>query len=399
MQNPIIAIYTRSGYPSNNVQQFIPNYAKTNVNILILSGPNGNNGGIVYNNPPYTMFNSQGQYVGDEAWPASLAQLIAETNIKPSGIFFSLSNSAISTLAAMSVSALANIMTWLKANGISGIDMDCESWGQPGGLEPMDPACQAVTLAAIAAGLALTAAPYNRLSGWQSWCAFVSQNNGSVSWLNVQCYAGGASNDPVAEWFRQFTPPIPVVAGFEASPGTDAGALTPTQAQAKLATWQAETPNNSLAGAFTWDFGIITSGTYTVSEFALAMYAGLTGLQNNVIVTACDNEAIILAYQGSASYELARINSGCNNAVSVTLNITSGANRGSVLFNGVSTALNSTATVCIPSGDYTLLVVGINWGEPAQFTVGVNGVNSSYGPIISAPTEVIWTPEGTTVTV
>lgn len=85
-QNPIIAVHTRSGYPSSNVQQGIPDYANTNVNTLILSGPNGSNGGIVYNKPPYTMFNEQGQYVGDASWPASLAQLIAATNISPSGI-------------------------------------------------------------------------------------------------------------------------------------------------------------------------------------------------------------------------------------------------------------------------------------------------------------------------
>lgn len=72
-QNPIIAVYTRSAYPSSKVQSSVPNYANTNVNTLLVAGPNGHNGGIVYNNPPFSMFDSQGQYVGDASWPASLA--------------------------------------------------------------------------------------------------------------------------------------------------------------------------------------------------------------------------------------------------------------------------------------------------------------------------------------
>ncbi len=286
LQPPIIAVYTRSGYPSANVLASIPSYAGTDVNVLILSGPNGADGAIVYNDPPATMFDAQGQYVGDPDWPASLAGLIARSNISPDGIFFSLSNSAISTLAAMSPSALAQVMTWLKTNGITGIDMDCENWNQPGGLSPMDPACQTVTLAAIAAGLALTAAPYNRLDGWQHWCAFVRQHQGTLAWLNVQCYAGGYGNDPVSGWYTQFDPSVPIVAGFEASPGTDAGALTPEQARRQLAAWQAETPVKALSGAFVWEYSIITSGTYTVGEFAHAMRTGLTFLLSDEGTTA-----------------------------------------------------------------------------------------------------------------
>ena len=276
LQTPIVAVYTRSGYPSSNVTKFTPNFVGTKVNTLILSGPNGANGVIVYNDPPVVLFNSQGLYVGDSEWPASLAQLISQTNIGASGIFFSLGNSAISTLGAMSSSGLASVMTWLKTSGIAGIDMDCENWGQPGGLNPMDPPCQKVTLAAIAAGLALTAAPYKQQGDWQNWCTFVTQNGGNVSWLNVQCYAGGVDNDPVQDWYTQFDPPVPVVAGFEAAPGTDPGALNPSDAQKRLATWQSETPQGSLSGAFVWDFGIINSGTYRVEDFADAIYDGLT---------------------------------------------------------------------------------------------------------------------------
>lgn len=274
--NPIVAVYSRSGYPSGNIKLYTSNYAGTAVNILIVASVNGYKGGIVYNDPPNYMFDSSGQYVGDQNWPNSLRQLMSATNI--AGIYFSLSNSGISTLAAMSAPALASVMQWLKANGIAGIDMDCEYWGQEGGLKPMDPACQTVTTAAIGAGLGLTAAPYNRQNEWGLWCSFVTQNGGSVSWLNIQCYAGGVDNgnDPV-QWFNYFSPSVPVAGGFEAKPGSDKGALTPSQAKLQVAAWQAEPPPNCLAGAFVWEFGIIISGSYTVADYATAMYAGLTG--------------------------------------------------------------------------------------------------------------------------
>lgn len=399
VQNPIVAVYTRSGYPASDVKQSVANYANTNVNTIILSGPNGLNGGIVYNDPPYTMFNAQGQYVGDPKWPDSLQTLIAQTNIAANGVYFSLSNSAISALAAMAAADLAQVMTWLKANGITGIDMDCENWGQSGGLNPMDPACQTVTLAAIQAGLALTAAPYNAQSGWQSWCSFVPQNGGVVSWLNLQCYAGGYGNDPVT-WSALFQPAVPIVAGFEASPGPDGGALTPAQAQAQLASWQAETPPNTVAGAFVWEYSIIESGAYTVSDYALAMYAGLTGQQNTVTVTACDNELIIIAFQSNASYELARIESGFSNPVSVTLNIAAGEYKEPVRLSGLAGALDVTTTVVLPSGDYQLMLSGINWaGGATQFSTIVNGVALDLPFNDTAPMGMVWTPALQPITV
>lgn len=276
MTDKIIAVYTRQGYPSGLVNQYSPNFANTNVNTLILSGPNGDNGEIVYNNRPYIIFNQSGTYVGDLQWPASLSSLKANTNI--TSIYFSLGNSAIRTLAGLSSASLANFMSWLKVNEITGIDIDAENWGQPGGLNPTDVPVLTVTLAAINAGLALTAAPYNQLAGWQQWQTFVLTNNGSISWFNVQCYAGGSANDPVQGWFTQFNPSVPIVAGFEAiNSGTDSGQYSPSEAQTLLQGWQNETPKNSLSGAFVWDFGFIISGTYSVSAYADAIKTGLQG--------------------------------------------------------------------------------------------------------------------------
>jgi hypothetical protein len=275
---PIIAIYTRNGYPSSQVNCSIDKYRYTPVNSIILSGPNGHEGGIVYNDPQNHMFDSNGKYVGDSNWVKSLQDLIANTNIQLNQIYISLSNSAISTLAAMTPVALDKVMTFLKTNGIAGIDMDCENWGQPGGLDPMACPCQIVTLATTKAGLALTAAPYRSESKWQDWCSFVTNNKGSLSWLNIQCYDGGFRNNPV-QWFTSFKPPVPVLAGFEAIPGTDKGALKPEEIKMQLESWQAELPTKCLTGAFIWDYGIIVSGKYTVNDYALAIFNGLTKQQ------------------------------------------------------------------------------------------------------------------------
>jgi hypothetical protein len=96
-------------------------------------------------------------------------------------------------------------------------------------------------------------------------------------------------------------------------------------------------------------------------------------MPNVINVTACDNELIILAYQESASYELCRILSGNFNTVAVTLNIQEGQYVDYPTINGVNNPINETKSVTIPAGEYQLLLLGIDWGGPAAFTVNVNG--------------------------
>jgi L-asparaginase len=107
-----------------------------------------------------------------------------------------------------------------------------------------------------------------------------------------------------------------------------------------------------------------------------------TQLANVINVTACDNELIIMTYQENASYELCRILSGNNNTVNVQLNIQEGPYQGSLTFNGVTTPLNvpNPITVTVPAGEYQLLLLGINWGGPTQFTVNVNGKQYALPP-------------------
>ena len=100
-------------------------------------------------------------------------------------------------------------------------------------------------------------------------------------------------------------------------------------------------------------------------------------MANTITVTACDNELVILAYNWDNSYELCRILSGNNQAVNVTLNIQPGTYDGTVVLNGVNQPLNVTLAPTIPTSDptkpYSILMLGVDWGGPAQFTTSVDG--------------------------
>jgi hypothetical protein len=92
-----------------------------------------------------------------------------------------------------------------------------------------------------------------------------------------------------------------------------------------------------------------------------------------VTVSACDNELYILAIQGSlsaggwGSTELLHIMSGNNDPVSYTFNLES----------------------VLPTGSYTLLLIGIDWGGVWNFSVQIGGTTyAQSGP--SSGVSVPW---------
>ena len=98
-------------------------------------------------------------------------------------------------------------------------------------------------------------------------------------------------------------------------------------------------------------------------------------MANSIHVTACDNELIIIAYQGTVSYEIGRILSGNNNQVDVTFSITNGPFMGSMTFSNVYTPIGAKVNTCLPAGNYSLLLLGVNWGLTTNFKVNVNGTD------------------------
>jgi hypothetical protein len=90
-------------------------------------------------------------------------------------------------------------------------------------------------------------------------------------------------------------------------------------------------------------------------------------------VTATDNELYILASTPAGSSEICHIKSGFNNPVEYVV----------------------VPQSILPPGAYTLILVGINWGGPQQFTVVLTtgGTNTTItsGPPTNAPAGANWT--------
>lgn len=120
-------------------------------------------------------------------------------------------------------------------------------------------------------------------------------------------------------------------------------------------------------------------------------------MSNTIQVSACDNELIILAYQEGVSYEIGRILSGNGQAVNVSLDLLAGDYVGGSLFNGINVPLDASITTYIPSGSYSLLFLGINWGGPSSFTVSVGG--TAVGGTVGQGLGLTWNPGPIAITV
>ena len=96
---------------------------------------------------------------------------------------------------------------------------------------------------------------------------------------------------------------------------------------------------------------------------------------NTITITGCDNEIIILAYQNDSSIELCRVFSGFQFPVNVQITIAEGTFGETAVLNGLSGPLNKTLTINLPKGDYSLLLLGVNWGGGQQYAINVNGQN------------------------
>lgn len=98
-------------------------------------------------------------------------------------------------------------------------------------------------------------------------------------------------------------------------------------------------------------------------------------MSNTINITACDNQLVLFAVTGSASYEICNIQSGNYNTVLVDINLQAGDYAGPVDANGVNSAIDlPNQSVSLPAGTYTLLYSGINWGGPYNFKFTFGGV-------------------------
>lgn len=102
-------------------------------------------------------------------------------------------------------------------------------------------------------------------------------------------------------------------------------------------------------------------------------------MTDSIHIDSCDNEMIFIAYNSKVSYQIARVISGYNNSVGVTIDLNPGIYQGSFPINGLSGAISGQYELTLPKGKYKLQALGINWGGPSAYKFSFNGNSYSGG--------------------
>lgn len=283
--SPRIALYIGNElYPANNIipQATINTLQTSQLTSPILSLLNNDtsNDTLVYNDGINPMFNNSGDYIGPSEWPATIKAL---RNNAIREVYMSFSTNGTDWMAELlnsNQSAAINILTYLKTTmRLDGIDLDYE--GDTSSASNMYP----VAAAAASVGLKITAAPYQSLGDWQAWVNFVHSAGGTVSWLNLQCYAGGKSNNP-GDWNIIG---VPVVAGSCKSCAYPQTTCSPLDMQNLFTLWRTGTggvpqtcwngtPNKGpqpIGGGFIWAYSSIAGSQFLPYMNAIAKGLGI----------------------------------------------------------------------------------------------------------------------------
>ncbi len=241
------------------------------------SPPGSHDGDITFND---TLIIRDGEYVGDSSWPAIVDDLRGGAVTKIFASFggygvpdFERIGSIIGKYGTGPESPLHRNFVCLQTTlGVDGIDFDDEdSYEQ-----------ETVTdfgRMLLGLGLEVTFCPYMNPGFWAG--CIDALGAGNVSWLNLQCYAGGKFNDP-ADWAGMG---VPVVAGVCADcccPQTTCStadvqaaftAWTSGQGQVSSECWSG-TPTSATAlhGGFMWNYGAVEK---ELDAYVNAMAAGL----------------------------------------------------------------------------------------------------------------------------
>lgn len=309
-----IALYIGNElYPTNNVipQSTIDTLQDSPLTSPVLSLLNYDSGNntLVYNDGANPMFNSSGSFIGPSAWAATIAAL---RNNAIREVYMSFSTNGTEWLADLLTSnhaAAMDILSYLKNTlGFDGIDLDYEGDTSPSPTNPM----YTVAKAAVAAGLQLTAAPYESASDWQAWVEYVQGLGGTVSWLNLQCYAGGKSNNPGSWNFIG----VPIVAGSCKSCASPQTTCTPQDMQNLFTLWRTgkgsvsqqcwwgtpDTQPQLIGGGFIWAYSSIAGSQFLPYMNAIAAGLGMFTIQanqtwQNTGVAVAQGSTISIAYQ------------------------------------------------------------------------------------------------------
>jgi len=281
MTNTRIALYIGNElYPTNNV---VP---QDTINILqgspltspILSLLNhdSNNDTLVYNDGTNPMFDNSGNFIGPTAWQETISTLRNSTIQEVYMSFSTNGTDWMANLLSSNNAAAMQVFTYLKNTlSLDGIDLDYE--GDTSTASNMYP----VAAAAVKAGLKVTAAPYFSPGDWQAWVSYVQGLGGTVSWLNLQCYAGGKSNNP-GDWNYIG---IPIVAGSCKSCGGPQTTCSPNDMEQLFTLWRTGSGNVPQS---CWN-GIPNTGPQTIGGGFIWAYSSIAGAQFMPYMNALKN--------------------------------------------------------------------------------------------------------------
>jgi hypothetical protein len=169
-----------------------------------------------------------------------------------------------------------NLQVLQQVLSLDAIDYDDESQYDANSSEQLAQMC-------VNLGMKVTICPYTYESYWVNLVTSINAANpGTVDAVYLQCYDGGAGNDPVT-WSQYFastgltiTPGLWAVHGSSCESGS-----TAADVQSQMASWAQEAASNqtSLAGGFMFcgtDIQSCTAGG-TEAEYANAIIQGLAG--------------------------------------------------------------------------------------------------------------------------
>ncbi len=223
---------------------------------------NATNGDLTLND---TLIVSNGQYVGDAAWPGLLAQLKTGTTSVNRLLFsvgsggpptdFSNIQQLISQYGTGPGNPLYQNFAALLAAipSIDGIDFDNED------LYDQDTVVQFAQMLATIGYKQVTFCPYTDMSFWAGCLsALQSSNTGLVTGYNLQCYAGGSWNvNILPQWIASIEPTLGAGAAAFIIPGlwcrNGSNCMSgecPDQMQAQYAGWQ----SLGIGGGFIWRY-------------------------------------------------------------------------------------------------------------------------------------------------
>jgi len=241
------------------------------------SPPGSEDGDLTFND---TLIVRGGEYVGDSTWPSIIKSLRAGQVTKIFASFggynvpdYERIGEIMAKYGTGSDSPLYQNFACLKETlGIDGIDFDDEdSYVQ-------DTVVQFAKML-LGLGYEITFCPFGSQSFWSGCIQALGTDN--VSWLNLQCYAGGKSNNP-GDWTGM---EVPVVAGVCANcccPDTTCSSEQVNEVYSLWTTGQGSVSSDcwdgsvsgavNLAGGFIWTYAEIADN---LPGYVDAMDAGL----------------------------------------------------------------------------------------------------------------------------